>query len=87
MALNINNLRDELKAEIVAQFGAPADETQLTKFCHAVSKAVITHFTANADIVLATGDIVILPDTFTVGGVPVINTGKNQGGTLSGKVQ
>ena len=44
MALSIPNLSSEMKTEIEAQFGAPADSNQLLKFCTAVSTAVINHF-------------------------------------------
>lgn len=53
MALTQASLSTKIKAEIQAQYGAPADAGKLQKFADAIAKAVVDEIHANA-IVLPT---------------------------------
>lgn len=48
MALSQATLATKIQAEIVAQFGAPADASTLQKFANAIAKAVVDEIQANA---------------------------------------
>jgi hypothetical protein len=40
----------DIKAAIIAAFGAPQNEVQLTKFCNAIGKAVVENIKMNAQV-------------------------------------
>jgi hypothetical protein len=42
------SLATKIQAEIIAQFGAPADAATLQKFANAIAKAVVDEIQANA---------------------------------------
>lgn len=48
MALTQASLATKIQAEIIAQFGAPADAGTLQKFANAIAKAVVDEIQANA---------------------------------------
>lgn len=48
MPLTQASLATKIQAEIIAQFGAPADAAILQKFANAIAKAVIDEIQANA---------------------------------------
>lgn len=48
MALTQASLATKIQAEIIAQFGAPADSSVLLKFANAIAKAVVDEIQANA---------------------------------------
>ena len=48
MALTQAALATKIQAEIIAQFGAPADASILLKFANAIAKAVVDEIQANA---------------------------------------
>ena len=87
MALSIPNLSSEMKTEIEAQFGAPADSNQLLKFCTAVSTAVINHFKNNCDIDLQAGDVVVPAAGLTYSGNPIAGSAMNSAKTISSRLK
>lgn len=50
MALTQASLATKIQAEIIAQFGAPADASTLLKFANAIAKAVIDEIQANGKV-------------------------------------
>lgn len=54
MALTQASLSTKIQTELIAQFGAAADASTLTKFANAVAKAVVDEIKANA-VVTASG--------------------------------
>lgn len=72
MALNISDMSDELRDELVAVFAWPTfDDVELRKFTTAVSTVVINHFKNNAELSAALADDGI---TGTVTGTDVDGT-------------
>lgn len=50
MALSASRLSSAIHAQIVAQFGAAANDTWLQEFCDAIATCVVTEITANAQV-------------------------------------
>ena len=56
MGITSASLSTKLQTEIIAEFGAPQDSSQLTKFCNAVARAVVDEIESNA-VVNSTGTV------------------------------
>ena len=52
MALVGPALGAQIKTEIIAAFGPPADAEQLTKFCNALGKAIVEYVQASATVTI-----------------------------------
>lgn len=62
MTLNATNLRNEIKAAVLAtEFGV--DDPMLDTIWDAIAGAVVTHIQANAVVTVAAGQTVLTPDT------------------------
>ena len=69
MALNINDMSDELRDELVAVFMWPTfDDTELRKFTTAISKVIINHFKDNAELTGSLTDETVTGTVDTTGG-------------------
>ncbi len=54
MAMSKAVLSDDMKAKLIAAFGAPEDEAELQKMTDAIAEAVINHITGSG-VVTVTG--------------------------------
>lgn len=52
MAMSVSSLKTKIQTEIINQFGAPADSSQLQKFCEAIAQAVYDEVTTNAQVIV-----------------------------------
>jgi hypothetical protein len=50
MAMSQSSLATKIQAEIINQFGAPADASTLQKFANAIAKAVVDEIQQNATV-------------------------------------
>jgi len=50
MALSKSSLKDRIKNNIIAAYGAPDDSAQLEKMCQAIADAVVDEIKANAAV-------------------------------------
>lgn len=48
MSLSFASMSASIQAEIIVQFGSPADSTRLQEFCDALGKAIVENIQANA---------------------------------------
>ncbi len=67
--------------------GTPVTPTQLADMWKAIKGEDKTEVNANADIVLLSADIPVLPGTFSNAGGPVVGAGLNGPATLVSKIK
>lgn len=50
MALNGDGMGELIKSKIIALYGPPLNDTELTQWCHAIGQGVVEHTVANGTV-------------------------------------